>query len=235
MICWRSLNSCRRMTVSVVLIIFDWDGTLSDSTAKIVQCVQQAAHNTGFPVLSDEAILNIIGLGLPEAMQVLYPQLNDNEKEQIRLAYIACFLEVDQSPSPFFEGVEEGLQSLKKAGYRMAVATGKSRRGMNRVFERLNMQHFFDASRCADETASKPHPLMLQELLQEFSVDAEQAIMVGDTEYDMDMAKQMGIPRVAVSYGAHHIDRMMSYEPSLCVDQFSELVEWILQTKNTGF
>jgi phosphoglycolate phosphatase len=218
-----------------VLIIFDWDGTLSDSTSKIVHCVQQAAYRTGFPVLSDDAVLNIIGLGLPEAMQVLYPQLNDEEKERIRLAYIDCFLQVDQSPSPFFDGVEDGLQHLKKAGYRMAVATGKSRRGMNRVLDRLNMQHFFDASRCADETASKPHPLMLQELLDEFSINADQAVMVGDTEYDMDMAKQLNMPRAAVSYGAHHIDRMMPYQPSVCIDRFSELVEWVLQTKKSNF
>lgn len=213
-----------------MVIIFDWDGTLSDSTSKIVSCVQMAAESTGFPVLADEAILNIIGLGLPEAMQKLYPQLNDGEKEQIRLSYVEHFLRVDQTPSPFFEGVEEGLRALKASGFQMAVATGKSRRGLNRVFERLDMGHFFDASRCADETASKPHPLMLEELLEEFGVAANQAVMVGDTEYDMEMAQRASMPRVAVSYGAHHMDRLLSYEPSLCVDKFSEFVKWALRT-----
>jgi phosphoglycolate phosphatase len=193
--------------------------------------MQQGALSTGFPVLADETILNIIGLGLPEAMNCLYPQLNDQQKEQIRLSYIEHFLEVDQAPSPFFDGVEEGLHHLKTSGYRMAVATGKSRKGLDRVLERSSLQGFFDASRCADETASKPHPLMLEELLQECGVSAAQAVMVGDTEYDMDMARRANMPRVAVSYGAHHIDRMVSYQPSLCASKFSEFVDWVLQAK----
>ncbi len=214
-----------------MVIIFDWDGTLSDSTSKIVNCVQKAARSTGFPVLPDEAILNIIGLGLPEAMQRLYPDLTDEEKQCVRLSYVVHFLDVDQTPSPFFPGVEEGLEALKAAGFSMAVATGKSRRGLNRVFERLDMQRYFDASRCADETASKPHPLMLEELLEEFGVEASKAVMVGDTEYDMEMAQSANMPRVAVSYGAHHIDRLLPYKPCLSVDRFSHFVEWALQTR----
>lgn len=213
-----------------MLIIFDWDGTLSNSTAKIVHCVQQAARSTGFPVLEDKQILNIIGLGLPEAMQELYPELSAEEKEQIRLSYAEHFVRVDQTPSPFFDGVEDGLRQLKQAGYKMAVATGKSRKGLNRVLERLEMQDFFHASRCADETASKPHPLMLQELLEHFDVNSDQAVMVGDTEYDMDMAQRIEVPRVAVSYGAHHIDRLHTYQPQLCVDSFPEFIDWVFKT-----
>jgi len=211
-----------------VFLIFDWDGTLSDSTSKIVTCLQKAAQTAGFPVLADDVICNIIGLGLPEAMERLYPDLNDDQKDQVRLHYVKHFLAADQTPSPFFAGVEEGLATLRDSGFKMAVATGKSRRGLDRVLDRLNMRSYFDASRCADETRSKPHPLMLEELLLEMDVDADKAVMVGDTEYDMEMAENACVHRIAVSYGAHHLDRLKPYWPVLCADHFSECVEWAL-------
>ncbi|MFT6101646.1 MAG: phosphoglycolate phosphatase, partial [Candidatus Endobugula sp.] len=185
-----------------MLLIFDWDGTLSDSTSKIVTCLQKAAETTGFPVLEDDVICNVIGLGLPEVMERLYPRLGDDEKEQVRLHYVEHFLATDKTPSPFFYGVEKGLRSLRSAGFKMAVATGKSRRGLDRVLDRLDMRSYFDASRCADETLSKPHPLMLEELLLEMDVSAGKAMMIGDTEYDMEMAQKANVHRVAVSYGA---------------------------------
>jgi len=213
-----------------MLLIFDWDGTLSDSTARIIQCMQLAAESAGFDAVEDQAILNIIGLGLPEAMQQLYPTLKLAEKERIRQEYTRHFLTFDQTPSPFFHGVEAGLNILRDNGFQMAVATGKSRKGLQRVLELTQSSHYFTDSRCADETASKPDPLMLNELLQVFEKSPEQAIMVGDTEYDMEMARQIGIHRVAVSYGAHHIDRLHPYQPLLCVDHFSEFVNWVLST-----
>ncbi|MFT6254171.1 MAG: phosphoglycolate phosphatase [Granulosicoccus sp.] len=211
-----------------MLLIFDWDGTLSDSTSKIVTCLQKAAETTGFPVLEDDVICNVIGLGLPEVMERLYPRLGDDEKEQVRLHYVEHFLAADKTPSPFFYGVEKGLRSLRSAGFKMAVATGKSRRGLDRVLDRLDMRSYFDASRCADETLSKPHPLMLEELLLEMDVSAGKAMMVGDTEYDMEMAQKANVHRVAVSYGAHHIDRLKPYQPLLCTDHFPDFVEWVL-------
>ncbi len=211
-----------------MLLIFDWDGTLSDSTSKIVTCLQKAAETAGFPVLEDDVICNVIGLGLPEVMERLYPRLGDDEKEQVRLHYVEHFLAADQTPSPFFNGVEKGLRSLKDAGFKMAVATGKSRRGLDRVLDRLDMRSYFDASRCADETLSKPHPLMLEELLLEMDVSAGKAMMIGDTEYDMEMAQKANVHRVAVSYGAHHIDRLKPYQPLLCTDNFPDFVEWVL-------
>ncbi|MGS2716598.1 HAD family hydrolase [Eionea flava] len=213
-----------------MLLIFDWDGTLSDSTSKIVTCLQKAAASAGFPVLEDAVICNIIGLGLPEAMARLYPELGDDQKESIRSHYVEHFLAADQIPSPFFEGVEEGLATLRCAGFAMAVATGKSRRGLDRVLERLSMQAYFDASRCADETKSKPDPLMLQELLKQMKVSCDRALMVGDTEYDMEMARNANVHRVAVSYGAHHIDRLQPYQPIKSVDHFSDFVDWVMST-----
>lgn len=210
-----------------MLLIFDWDGTLSDSTSKIVTCLQQAAVSANVPVLDDATICNIIGLGLPEAMARLYPELDDHQKERVRSHYVEHFLAADQTPSPFFDGVEEGLKVLRRAGFTMAVATGKSRKGLDRVLERLNMAEYFDASRCADETQSKPHPMMLDALLKETQYGSHQALMIGDTEYDMEMAQNANMPRVAVSYGAHHIDRLQAYQPVKSVDYFSDFVDWV--------
>lgn len=211
-----------------MLLIFDWDGTLSDSTNKIIDCVQQAANTAGFRVCDDAEIKNIIGLGLPEAMQRLYPELDTSAREQIRRHYVEHFVAADQQPSPFFEGVLEGLHALRDARFSLCIATGKSRRGLSRVLSNLGMTRFFHGSRCADETASKPHPLMLVELLSEFSCGSDQAVMVGDTEYDMSMAQQIDMPRVAVTYGAHSIERLLSYNPLLSVDHFSVFVDWVL-------
>ncbi len=212
-----------------MLLIFDWDGTLSDSAEKIINCLQKAAISANLRVCDSEAIRDIIGLGLPEAMNKLYPELSAGEHEIIRQHYVAHFLAADQEPSPFFEGVMEGLHQLHDHHYSLAVATGKSRQGLDRVLSNLKLTNFFHGSRCADETASKPHPQMLTELLVEFSREADQALMMGDTEYDMSMAHQIGMPKVAVSYGAHSIERLRTYQPSLCVDNFSEFVNWILK------
>ncbi len=214
-----------------MLLIFDWDGTLSDSAAKIIDCLQRAADTAGYRVCDDESIRNIIGLGLPEAMRALYPELLADDHEQIRQHYVSHFLAADQQPSDFFDGVLEGLHRLHDQQYLLAIATGKSRRGLDRVLANLQLSHFFHATRCADETASKPHPLMLTELLQALSRKADQAVMIGDTEYDMAMAQQLDMPKIAVSYGAHAIERLKPYQPLLCVDHFSQLVDWILAKK----
>jgi phosphoglycolate phosphatase len=211
------------------LLIFDWDGTLSDSTAKIIGCLQQAAHSASLRVCSDDDIMNIIGLGLPESMRVLYPELKQAQHDAIRHYYSEHFIREDQTPSPFFEGVQEGLEILRDRGHLLTVATGKSRKGLDRVLNRLQLNSFFHGSRCADETASKPNPQMLSELLNEFSMHKDEAIMIGDTEYDMSMAQQLAMPRVAVSYGAHAVERLEKFQPLACVDNFSEFVDWVIK------
>ncbi len=211
-----------------MLLIFDWDGTLSDSTGKITAAMQMAARELGWPEPEASEVHNIIGLGLPEAIRLLYPQRrNATELEQFRRAYSRQFVAADQQqPSDFFPGVLDTLHRLREQGHVLTVATGKSRRGLDRVLEALGMSGFFHATRCADETASKPDPLMLQQLLVEFRMPVEEAAMIGDTEYDMDMARRIHMPRIAVSYGAHHIDRLRPYEPELCLDEFTHLWEW---------
>lgn len=212
----------RRFDIDM-LFIFDWDGTLCDSTGKIVRCMQLASRKVGLRELDEFEVLNIIGLGLPEAVNALFPEIPVVLQQALSRAYSDYFLADELTPMGFFHGVEETLNHLRDQGYQLAIATGKSRRGLDRVLDSLNMQGFFHASRCADETRSKPDPAMLRELLTEFRRQSDDAVMVGDTEYDMEMARRADMPRVAVSYGAHTIDRLRPYEPLLCIDHFPEI------------
>jgi phosphoglycolate phosphatase len=210
-----------------LLFIFDWDGTLSDSTAKITKAMQLAAQDMGWVPLGDHLIHDIIGLGLPEAIHRLYPDVDLSGRQLLRDAYAVRFLALDEArPSDFFPGVIKTLESLKADGHMLAIATGKSRKGLDRIFDVLGVADFFHATRCADETASKPDPLMLEELLCEFDVASDDAVMIGDTEYDMEMARRIGMPRIAVSYGAHHVERLHGYRPEMCLDQFDQLLLW---------
>ncbi|MES2673594.1 MAG: HAD-IA family hydrolase [Pseudomonadota bacterium] len=210
-----------------MLFIFDWDGTLSDSKAKITSSMQFAAQDMGWEPLADHLIHNIIGLGLPEAILYLYPAVGTLERAQLRERYAENFLRLDeQKASDFFPLVNETLSTLRAQGHLLTIATGKSRKGLDRILGVLGMGDYFDATRCADETASKPSPLMLEELLQEFDLQASDAVMIGDTSYDMEMARNISMPRIAVSYGAHQVDRLYPYEPELCVDRIDEILSW---------
>lgn len=204
------------------LLIFDWDGTLSDSLLRIATCIGAAANDAGLEVPSVSQAKEIVGLGLREALAQLFPHANEAQIEQLRGGYAKHFIADDQVPSPFYPYVMEVLERFREQGYLLAVATGKSRRGLDRVLHEKGLNGFFHASRCADETKSKPDPLMLNELLQQFSLPAEEAVMVGDTEFDMAMAQRAGVPRLAVSYGAHAADRLHKYQPLACIDCFSE-------------
>lgn len=210
-----------------MLFIFDWDGTLVDSKSMITRSMQLAAINMGWEPLEDSRIHNIIGLGLPEAILHLYPQVGDSERARLRDFYAGNFVRLyEEKSSDFFPVVPETLEALRNQGHLLTIATGKSRKGLNRILGDLGMSDYFDATRCADETASKPHPLMLEQLLAEFDCETQDAVMIGDTEYDMEMAMRINMPRIAVSYGAHHIDRLHQYEPELCLDQFDQLLGW---------
>lgn len=209
-----------------MLFIFDWDGTLQDSADRIVAVMRQAVADRGLAPLTQTSIKNIIGLGLPEALRALYPDAPSAELIELQAAYSRRFVESEEVPCKLFPGVLPTLERLRADGNRLAVATGKSRRGLVRVLAGLGLADYFDATRCADETRSKPHPQMLHELLVELSVPAECAVMVGDTEYDMEMAVSAGMPRVAVDYGAHTVERLLRYEPGMVVSDFPQLLEW---------
>jgi phosphoglycolate phosphatase len=208
------------------LYIFDWDGTIVDSASRIVNCLRQAAAEVGLPPRDDAQLADVIGLGLPEALHRLYPQASAGEREALRERYSRRYVEADQQPSPLFPTVRETLHALKNEGHWLAVATGKSRRGLERVMGGTGLADLFDTSRCADETSSKPDPQMIEEILVELDVPATRAVMIGDSEYDMSMAMNAGILRIAVSYGVHSPERLFQYQPALCLNRMSELLDW---------
>lgn len=212
------------------LLIFDWDGTLIDSAAKIIASMQAAARDCSLPVPTDDAVRDIIGLGLPEAIRILIPGIEQSDVEAVRGRYGVHFLETNTTPMPLFPGVRESLERMHQRGVRMAVATGKSRRGLNRGYEQTGLGHLFETSRCADETTSKPDPHMLHEILAETGVAAHEALMIGDTEYDLEMGQRAGTGLVAVSYGAHAVHRLEPYNPLLKVDEFTQLEHWLAPT-----
>lgn len=206
-----------------MVVIFDWDGTLIDSAGKIISCMQQAARDADLVPPADESVRNIIGLGLDLAIERLYPAEAERKRAEVREHYSRNFIAADRSPCDFFPGVRDLLASLQEKGVQLAVATGKSRKGLSRVLGNLEMETFFAATRCADETASKPDPLMLHELCEEFAIRPKEAVMVGDTEYDLEMAQRIGMPSVGVSYGAHAVERLVRWQPLQIIDAFAEL------------
>lgn len=211
------------------LLIFDWDGTLADSIGRIVEAMHAASGRSGFELRDDFAVKGIIGLGLPEAIRTLYPEISDGEMIAFREFYAEHYIAAETVPSPLFEGVLDSMTSFREDGYHLAVATGKNRRGLDRVLKAHGWEDYFDITRAADETASKPHPLMLEQILAHCGVSAEQALMVGDSSFDLQMARNAGMGSVAVSYGAQSIESLQRFEPRLSIDRFSELHAWLGQ------
>lgn len=208
------------------LIIFDWDGTLMDSVPRIVSCMQAAAVEAEWGGLSAPEVEDIIGLGLPEAIAQLCPGILPAQAERLRERYAHHFVQADATPMAFFNGVEARIAHLRgREQQRLAVATGKSRRGLDRIFAETGSGEWFHASRTADETRSKPHPQMLSELLSELEVPVERALMVGDTEYDLEMARAMGMDRVGVSYGVHTPERLAMSLPKWIAHSVDELFD----------
>jgi phosphoglycolate phosphatase len=209
------------------LIVFDWDGTLMDSEIKIVRCIQAAARDIGAPVPANAEARRIIGLGLAEAVATLFPALAPAQRTALTDAYREHFLHHDQTEMPLFTGVREGLEDLAACGYRLAVATGKARRGLNRVLAETALAHLFAATRCADEAFSKPHPKMLEDILELTGTDAARAILVGDTVYDLAMARSAGVAALAVTYGVHTREELEAEAPLACLDSFSSVHAWL--------
>ncbi len=209
------------------LLVFDWDGTLIDSKAQIVNCMQSTIQSLAFESRTDEQISNIIGLGLEEAIRSLYPEL---KLETIRYAaqtYREHYLNKDKTPSPLFEGVNDVLDNLKESGYDLAIATGKSRRGLDKGLIESKLESYFPITRCADETRSKPHPQMLEEILVDFNTNPENALMIGDSEYDLQLANNTKVDGLAVSYGVHGLMRLLKQDPVGFIDDIKQLPKWL--------
>jgi phosphoglycolate phosphatase len=208
------------------LIVFDWDGTLIDSAATIVACIQAAAHDLGLPVPTVEQASHVIGLGLRDALRLAAPDLRADQTMAFVDRYRTHFL-AREDDMRLFEGIEPLLTALRARGHRLAIATGKSRRGLDRALAASRLGDLFIASRCADETHPKPHPAMLHELLAELDVAASAALMIGDTSHDLTMARDAKVDAVAVTYGAHPEAALRACAPLACVDSVADLGEWL--------
>lgn len=210
------------------LLIFDWDGTLVDSIGRIVASLRYAACMCDLPQLGDERLKGIIGLGMMEAIDCLYPDLHATAQvDRFRKAYGDHYLELEQQPSALFPGVLDALDAFRAEGYQLAVATGKSRRGLHAVLQGRGWLDYFDVTRCADETASKPDPQMLLEILAHCGVNPGQALMVGDSVFDLQMARHAAVDSVAVGYGAQSLTTLKAESPTLAIEHFDELRAWL--------
>lgn len=210
------------------LVIFDWDGTLMDSEERIVEAIQHAAREAGLPVLDKKASASIIGLSLTRAIEQLYPQATPAQVEKMAQAYSHYFLHEAKTPMRPFEGAEALLKALKDKGVKLAIATGKSRRGLDQILPESGLAPYFDVTRTPVEAASKPDPLMLRQILDETGVPVEKALMVGDTTFDMEMARNIGMDRVAVSFGVHDHAELDAYGPLAHFHHLDALRQWLM-------
>lgn len=210
------------------LIVFDWDGTLMDSTVGITIAIQEAARDLGLPVPDRERASHVIGLGLHDSLRGAVPELPPENYPQFVEAYRRHFL-ARQDEMALFPGVREMLEELSARGHRLAVATGKSRRGLDHQLGLTGLGRLFAASRCADETSPKPHPAMLLELMKELAMARHELLMIGDTSHDLGMAQSAGVDAVAVGYGAHPLESLSAWKPRASVRSVVELRHWLTQ------
>ncbi len=207
------------------LIVFDWDGTLMDSAATIVAAIQSASRDLSLPVPDVQKARHVIGLGLADALSYLFPELDAAGYEGVADRYRFHYLARDDE-IPLFDGVREMMSELADAGFLLAVATGKSRRGLDRALDATGLRSLFHATRCADEAFSKPHPAMLLEIMDELGTTAGHTLMVGDTTHDLEMARNASVAPVAVTYGAHSRDSLYACAPLACLDTVPALRAW---------
>ncbi|KKN79527.1 hypothetical protein LCGC14_0338780 [marine sediment metagenome] len=208
------------------LVIFDWDGTVMDSVTKIVNCIRSSAESLNIVPPSDEAIKNIIGMSLEKAIDVLFP---DNvAQHQALISGYKYQYSVDTTPTPVFADVVSVLNALKEQGIVLAVATGKGRGGLERLLDQSQLRHFFSATRTSDEAQSKPSPDMLYQLLEELGISAQDAVMIGDTQIDMTMAKAAGMDRIGVTMGVHNAQQLNKLSPVATVDNYLQLQQVLL-------
>ncbi len=208
------------------LLIFDWDGTLADSAGHIVSTTQKAILDLGLPPREDQQIAELIGLGLQDGMRRLYPEFDPNwVMGQLFAHRRESGLKIHSTP--LFAGAVESLRALREQGFRLAVATGKPRAGLDGAFDEHDVRSLFELSRCADETADKPHPRMLEEILRETGVAAERALMIGDTEYDVAMAASIGVPALGVACGVHAPVRLLAAGARAVIDDVGALPRWL--------
>lgn len=207
------------------LLVFDWDGTIIDSAGTIADCIRLAAGDLGLDVPTREQASHVIGLGLHDALRYAVPQLRPQQMPEFVARYRYHFL-MREDRMGLFDGMRELIERLSEMRT-LAIATGKSRRGLERALEATGLKQYFQSSRCADETHPKPNPAMLLELMNEFDVPPESALMIGDTSHDLEMARAAGVDGLAVTYGAHPEDNLRACSPRACIASVAELGTWL--------
>ncbi|MBL4711831.1 MAG: HAD-IA family hydrolase [Gammaproteobacteria bacterium] len=217
------------------LLVFDWDGTLVDSIDRIVTSLQFASKQTINSIVSEQQAKNVIGLGLIEAIEKLHPELNNrqhaNKINDIADAYRQHYLYDNTVPAPLFPGVTQLLSELHNMGYTLAISTGKSRAGLQQSINEHGVANFFATTRCAGENKSKPHPEMLLEILQELHFSASQALMIGDSEHDLQMAINANVKSIGVTHGVHDARTLKKHQPLTCLSNITELSSYLNHTR----
>ena len=208
------------------LLVFDWDGTLADSTALIAGAIQQACRDMGLAVPDDTTARHVIGLGHRDSIQYVAPSLAPRKHAQFTERFGAHYM-LGDAAIPLFEGVPDMLAQLAARGHTLAVATGKSRRGLDRALAQHRIAHHFGVTRCADEGFPKPHPDMLYALMEQAAVAPEQTLMIGDTTHDLQLARNAGVDALAVAYGAHSTAGLAELSPLATVQSVPELRAWL--------
>ena len=209
------------------LIVFDWDGTIIDSASSIAECIRQSARDMNLPVPSVERASHVIGLGLHDSLRLAVPELQAHQYPEFVANYRRHFLAREDSMA-LFSGMKDVLSEFSKT-HTLAIATGKSRRGLDRALAATGVGPYFAASRCADETSPKPHPAMLLELMNELGFSKDQVLMIGDTSHDLEMARAAEVDAVAVTYGAHPEDGLRACKPLNCFSTVTSLSAWLTQ------
>lgn len=208
------------------LIIFDWDGTLANSTQLIVDAICKGSVDVGLSQPSQSAASGIIGLGFREAVYELFGRIPDTQLSELTARY-TYYYGLGEDHIPLFDGVSEAISHLTDKGVPLAVATGKGRRGLNKALANSGIAHHFVATRCVDECHSKPHPQMIMDLMDEVAATPERTLMVGDTSFDLQMAKNANVASLGVTYGAHPLERLLPHAPLAHFDQFTDLSSWL--------
>ncbi|EUJ10512.1 haloacid dehalogenase superfamily enzyme, subfamily IA [Methylophilaceae bacterium 11] len=209
------------------LIVWDWDGTLADSTGMITNALVKAAQQVGLPALDPAKATSIIGLGLRESIYALFGDLPEAQARDLAAQYNTNYY-AGESEIPLFPGAFDTIIELNKRGYKLAVATGKGRRGLNLALQHCGLTQYFHATKTVDECFSKPHPQMLDALMDELVVMPERTLMIGDTHYDLQMAKNAGVHTAAVTYGAQSAVQLSPYNPEYVFNSFHDLSTWLL-------
>ncbi len=209
------------------LLVFDWDGTLLDSQAQIVNCMQSAISELALESRTDKQISDIIGLGLEKAVAELYPSMDMKLVTTTAQTYREHYLYKDKTPSPLFDGAKEVLTTLREAGFDLAIATNKSRKGLDKGLSDTGLDDYFPITRTVDEAHPKPNPQMLEEILTDHNTEASKALMIGDSEYDLQLANNTNVDGLAVSYGVHGLMKLLKQDPVGFIDKIGQLPDWL--------